>query len=221
MQYSRTALVFGATGLVGKELLYMLLEHKSYLLVKAVVRKPLTIKHPQLQQIVVDYTRLHEFTHELNADDVFCCLGTTIKDAGSQQAFRQVDFDYVRAAAELSLQAGSRHFYMVSAMGADSGSTIFYNRVKGEIEEAVSKLKYNSIGVFRPSLLLGHRPKLRVGEFIAQKLLKPLSFLFAGSMKKYRPIPAHRVAKAMLNKALEEQPGFYTVENDQLFKLSE
>lgn len=221
MQYSRTALVFGATGLVGKELLYMLLEHKSYLLVKAVVRKPLTIKHPQLQQIVVDYTRLHEFSHELNADDVFCCLGTTIKDAGSQQAFRQVDFDYVLAAAELSQKADSRHFYMVSAMGADSASTIFYNRVKGEIEETVSKLKYYSIGVFRPSLLLGHRPKLRVGEFIAQKLLKPLAFLFAGSLKKYRPIPAQRVAKAMLNKALEEQPGFYIVENDQLFELSE
>jgi len=221
MQYSRTALVFGATGLVGKELLYLLLEHKSYLLVKAVVRKPLAIKHPQLQQIVVDFTRLNEYTHELNADDVFCCLGTTIKDAGLQHAFRQVDYEYVLAAANLSLEAGSKHFYMVSAMGADSGSTIFYNRVKGEIEAAVSKLKYSSIGVFRPSLLLGHRTKLRVGELVAQKLLKPLAFLFAGSLKKYRPIPAQRVAKAMLNKALEEQPGFYVVENDQLFKHSE
>jgi uncharacterized protein YbjT (DUF2867 family) len=221
MQYSRTALIFGATGLVGKELLYLLLEHKSYLLIKAVVRKPLAIKHPQLQQIVVEnYDTLHEYASDFSADDVFCCLGTTIKDAGSQQAFRKVDETYVIQAAQLSLQAGCKHFYAVSAMGADKHSSIFYNKVKGEVEEQLSRLDFETVAVFRPSLLLGARQKLRLGEFMAQKILRPLSILFAGPLLKYKPIPAQRVAKAILATALNPQPGFHILENDRLFKLS-
>ena len=133
-----------------------------------------------------------------SVDDVFCCLGTTIAKAGSQEAFRRVDLDYVVNAATFAKHRGARHFLMVTAVGAAAGSKVFYSRVKGEAEEAVAKLGIESLSIFRPSLILGQRDESRLKERMAKSVAAALSFAMVGSLSKYRPIEATTIARAML-----------------------
>jgi len=198
----KNALIAGASGLVGSELLQLLLKGNEYDKVIAIVRKPLGFKHPKLIQEEVDFNKLTEFAPSFAVTDVFCTLGTTIRKAGSQEAFRKVDYDYVVGIGKFSERTGVQRFLVVSSMGADAASRIFYNRVKGEMEKAVQQLNIPSIFIFRPSLLIGKRSEFRPGERIAQVLMGGLGFLFIGGLKKYRPIPASTVANAMLTVAL-------------------
>ncbi len=216
----RTALIVGATGLIGKACLYHLLDNPAYTKVIAVVRKPLAVKNHKLEQLVVDFDKLKEYQQALIADDVYCCLGTTIKVAGSQEQFRKVDFDYPYQVAGLALKNGAEQFLLVSAMGADAASSIFYNRVKGELEKAISALGYPYFKVFRPSLLLGHRTEFRAGEQIAKVFMKGLQFLFVGPLKKYKAIEGATVAQAMVAAALLNKRGEVIYQNDQLFELA-
>lgn len=140
-------------------------------------------------------------------NDVFCCLGTTIKRAGSQPAFRLVDHTFVIGLARSGLRAGATQFLLVSAIGADPASRIFYSRVKGETEAAVRKLPYRSIQIFRPSLLLGDRAEFRLGERIATLGAPMLSVLLFGRLRRYRPIHAATVARAMVTIAREAPLG--------------
>jgi uncharacterized protein YbjT (DUF2867 family) len=151
----KTALVAGASGLIGKQCLYELLAEKEYIKVIALVRKELTIKHPKLEQIQMDFDQLVSYTHMFQADDVFCCLGTTMKKAGSQENFKKVDYAYPMALAKAALNNGARQFLIVTALGADKKSSIFYNRVKGDVEESLQLLDYPALHIFRPSMLLG------------------------------------------------------------------
>jgi uncharacterized protein YbjT (DUF2867 family) len=215
----RTALIVGATGLIGKCCLYELLENTSYTKVIALVRKPLAIKHHQLQQFMVNFDELDTLTNELVADDVFCCLGTTIKVAGSQENFRKVDLEYPLTVAELTLHNGATQFLLVSAMGANAQSSIFYNRVKGEVEERIGALGFRSFHIFQPSLLLGARKEFRLGEIIVKAVMKGLSFLFIGPIKKYKAIPGATVAKAMVTIALQQKEGVYTYESDSISSI--
>jgi uncharacterized protein YbjT (DUF2867 family) len=192
---TRTALVAGASGLVGGLVLDGLLESPLYREVCSLGRRPLPKQHPKLTQRTVDFARL-EGEALPAADDAFCCLGTTIKKAGSQEAFRAVDHDAVLAFAQAARKAGAKRFLLVSALGADAGSRIFYNRVKGETEEDLKKVGFESLVFLRPSLLLGNRVESRPGEraaIVATKLLGPLLRPFSG-----RPIEAKTVARAML-----------------------
>jgi uncharacterized protein YbjT (DUF2867 family) len=215
----RTALIVGATGLIGKSCLYELLENTSYTKVIALVRKPLAIKHHQLHQLVVNFDELDSLTNELVADDVFCCLGTTIKVAGSQENFRKVDLEYPLKVAELTLQNGATQFLLVSAMGANTQSSIFYNKVKGEVEERIGALGFLSFHIFQPSLLLGARKEFRLGELIGKAIMKGLSFLFIGPIKKYKAIPGATVAKAMVAIALQQKAGLYIYESDSISSI--
>jgi uncharacterized protein YbjT (DUF2867 family) len=215
----RTALIVGATGLIGKSCLYELLENTSYTKVIALVRKPLAIKHHQLHQLVVNFDELDSLTNELIADDVFCCLGTTIKVAGSQENFRKVDLEYPLKVAELTLQNGATQFLLVSAMGANTQSSIFYNKVKGEVEERIGALGFLSFHIFQPSLLLGARKEFRLGELIGKAIMKGLSFLFIGPIKKYKAIPGSTVAKAMVAIALQQKAGLYIFESDSISSI--
>ncbi len=217
----RTALIVGATGLIGKACLYRLLDNAAYTKVIALVRKPLVIKSHKLQQIVLNFDELNLHQHELIADDVYCCLGTTIKVAGSQEKFRKVDFDYPYQLAQLAFENGAKQFLLVSAMGANVASSVFYSRVKGEVEQAISALNYPSFKVFRPSLLLGSRTEFRAGEQIAKVLMKGLRFLFIGPLKKYKAIEGSKVAQEMVSSALLKEEGKIIYENDQLFELAE
>jgi len=209
---ARRALIAGATGLVGARLLEGLLADRAYATVRALARRPLALTHRKLVVDVIDFDRLPELRMP-RVDDVFCCLGTTIAVAGSRAAFRRVDFDYPLAIARTALAAGARQFLFVSAMGADPRSAVFYSRVKGELEEAVAALGYRSAIAFRPSLLAGDREQRRFGERAAIALLQPLRFLVP---RKYRPVAADAVARAMLRSAQRSPAGFTVIESDAL-----
>lgn len=214
------AVVLGATGLVGGFVVKDLLKRKEYDVVKVLVRKPLGIQHPKLMEVVVDWDHLDQRS-ELFTDvrDVFCCLGTTIKKAGSQEQFRKVDFEYPLVAAELAHAAGARQFMCVTAMGADSLSRVFYNRTKGEVENAISAVGMTGVHFFRPSLLLGDRDEKRLGERVGTFFMTTFDFLFRGKAVKYRAIPAEVVANAMVRIAITGPTGVHIYPNDVIYTV--
>ena len=216
MNNSRTALLIGATGLVGGHCLDLLLRDEAYESVVALGRRKLTHEHAKLVQHVIDFERLSDHADLIRAHDVFCCLGTTIKRAGSQEAFYKVDFEYTREVARLAKENGAAQFLLVSSLGANAGSRVFYNRVKGEVEEAISRLSFEAVQIFRPSLLLGERAEFRFGERVAEKFSSIFSFLFIGALKKYRPVHARTVAQAMVSVAKEQPAGVNIFESDRI-----
>ncbi|TGE07804.1 NAD-dependent epimerase/dehydratase family protein [Hymenobacter fodinae] len=203
----KTALIAGASGLVGSQLLPLLLASDRYARVIAVGRRPLPIVHPKLEQRIFDLEQLEEHRLQLIADDVYCCLGTTLRQAGSKEAFYRVDFLYVVKLAALTAANFAAQFMLVSAMGADASSRFYYNRVKGEMEEAVREAPFRAIHIFRPSLLLGQRAEKRLGEQIGAVLLRALRPVLVGPLRPYRAIEANTVARAMLSAAQDEGGG--------------
>jgi len=193
-----TALIAGASGLVGGHLLRQLLDHADYTRVVALVRRPLALSHPKLEQVMVDFVALEKVTVDLKCDDAFCCLGTTIKEAGSRENFRAVDHVAVLAFAWAAQRNGARRFFMVSSLGANAGSRVFYTRVKGETEEALMVLGFGTLAIFQPSLLLGVRSKTRLGERLWAKVMWLFDPLLFGGLRKFRAIEAEVVAGAML-----------------------
>jgi uncharacterized protein YbjT (DUF2867 family) len=189
----KVALIIGASGLTGKKLTRIMLADKRYSEVKILVRKPLDFIYEKLEQITMDFD--HPDASKIAADEVYCSMGTTINKAGSKAAFRKVDYEYVYNLAKIAHANGATKFALVSAMGANKNSGIFYNKVKGEIEEAIAGIGFESYFIFRPSLLLGHRSEFRPGEAFAQFFMTTFSFLLP---KKYRPISSKKLAEAMM-----------------------
>jgi len=192
------ALIAGASGLVGGFLLRQLLEAPEYERVIVLGRRPLGLAHPKLVQVTADFTALEKITADLRCDDAFCCLGTTIKRAGSRENFRAVDHAAVLAFAWTARRNGAARFFVVTALGADARSRVFYNRVKGETEEALEVLDFKTLAIFRPSLLLGPRTEKRLGERVGAAVMWLADPLLLGSLRKYRAIQAEVVARAML-----------------------
>jgi uncharacterized protein YbjT (DUF2867 family) len=213
---SRTALVAGATGLVGSHVLELLLADPHWSRVVTVGRRGTSQQHAKLEQRVLDLGELETVSDLPHIDDVFSCLGTTIKQAGSQPAFRLVDHAFVVGLARAGLRAGAMQFLLVSAIGADPESRVFYSRVKGETEAAIRKLPYQGIQIFRPSLLLGERPEFRFGERIAMLGAPVLPVLLFGRLRRYRPIQAATVARAMVRIAHETLRGPNVFEYDAM-----
>lgn len=209
-----TALLVGASGLIGRSCLDILLQDSYYSRVTIFVRKLLLLQHPKLQQQLVDFDQLEYHAHLIKADHVFCCLGTTIKQAGSQDAFYKVDFTYPYNIAAIASRNGAGQFLIVTSLGASSKSGVFYNRVKGNVEEAVSGLKFSAIHIFRPSLLLGSRAEFRLGEKIAMFLFRIFGFILIGRWRKYRAIRTSVVAEAMVTMAKLDLQGKRTYESD-------
>lgn len=217
----KIAFLAGTSGLVGMQLLHQLIQDASYDYIVSVGRRKLALKHNKLVQLEGDFENIHQWDLEqkIREDDIggiyfpltdaiinksleihaFCSLGTTIKSAGSKEKFYQVDHDYVLAFAKWSYDHGAAKFLYVSAIGADSQSSVFYNKVKGQTEEDLKKLSYAYLGIFQPSLLLGNRKEFRLGEEFAKIVTKPLVWLKLA--KKYRPIYDRQVAKAMIHHA--------------------
>ncbi len=212
----RSALLAGATGLVGRALLTLLLESPHYTSVHALLRRSARDlpTHPKLTVEGVDFERLPALPV---VDDVFIALGTTIKVAGSEAAFRRVDFDAVLATARLARAAGARRVIVVSALGADADSKVFYNRVKGDMERAVATLGYETVVFARPSLLVGDRAALgqpvRAGERWALRLLRPVLGIVPAGV---RPIDAGDVARAMLRAAIDAEQGLRILDSAQM-----
>ncbi len=216
----KTALIAGATGLIGNELLHILLESSEYKEVYALVRNPLKMKHPKLKEVMVDFERLNEFKQYFAVNDVFVCLGTTIKKAKTQEAMYKIDVDYPVEIGRIAQEAGARHYLVVSSMNADRKSKLFYPRMKGELEEKVRQLNFEQHSIFRPSLLLGNRGEFRLGEEIAAVLFKCLKFIFTGPLQKYRAIEGKTVAKAMYNVAQEKEQGKVVYTSEEIEKIA-
>jgi len=217
---TKTALIAGATGLVGGHCLVRLLRAPEYGGVVALTRRPLATTDPKLEQRVVEFDQLGREGFDFpQVDDVFCCLGTTIKVAGSQAAFRQVDFVYVVSLASLALGRGAQQFLLVSSLGANPKSPIFYSRVKGETEAAVSALTFEGRQIFRPSILVGERREQRPGERAGIAVMRGVSFAMLGPLRKYRPIAAATVANAMVRVAVQAPSGVNVYESDVLERL--
>ncbi|HOO71351.1 MAG TPA: oxidoreductase [Spirochaetota bacterium] len=212
----KTALLVGATGLVGGKCLQLLLESDRYERVTVLVRRPTGLSHRKLNELRVNFDDLENHLSEMTGDDVFCCLGTTIKKAGTQQNFIKVDHDYVLAVARAARAHGAGVFLVISAMGANPASKIFYNRVKGTVEQDLRNVGFDALHIFRPSLLLGQRDESRPGEVIASVVMRAVSPLMGGPLKKYRAISADRVARSMLKGAGMNIPGVHIHESDEM-----
>ena len=210
----KTALVLGATGLIGDLLTHRLVDLPAYEKVKVLVRKSLNWQHPRLQEVIFDFDYPNGLLTQ--ADDIFCCLGTTMKKAGSQEGFRKVDYQYPLDIAGLAMAAGARQFAIVTAMGAETGSSFFYNRVKGEVERDLIALNFPTTLIFRPSLLLGNRSENRLGERLAEGAMRLFGPLIPA---KYRGIEAAKVANAMIVTMQQGLLGTQVFESDELQKF--
>ncbi len=203
----RTALLLGASGLVGGHLLRRLASDNRWGRVVTLGRRPLATAGPTHEDHVVDFDRLAEQAALFACDDLFCALGTTIKQAGSQAAFRRVDLEIPFAAAQLARSAGASQMLLVSALGADPDSRIFYNRTKGEAERAVSSVGFEAVQIARPSLLAGDRDEVRWGERVGLAVLTPLAPLLRGPLAALRPTEAEDVARALVAVAAARPTG--------------
>ena len=201
---TRKALIAGSTGLIGGYCLQALLDDPNYSEVTAIVRRPILKTHRKIKVIVSNFTNLPKDLSNIQAHDIYCCLGTTIKKAGSQEAFKKIDFTLVVIVAELMRKQGAEQFVVISSMGANKDSKVFYNRTKGEMESALKDLDYPCLRIIRPSLLLGSREEFRLGEKIGMILSPVLKLFLLGSLKKYAPIEAASVAHFMVKVAHEE-----------------
>ncbi len=206
-----TALLAGATGLVGRECLRLLVADPACTEVRVLLRRPLAAaeRHPKVRECVTDFERLAEHAEWFAVDQVFCALGTTIKVAGSQAAFRRVDHDYPLQIARLAQEHGARGLHVVSALGANARSSVFYNRVKGELEDALKALHFATLTIAQPSLLLGERAEFRLGEEVAKRL----AWLIPGP---WRPVRAAQVAAGLVNAARAARPGVRVLGNVEL-----
>jgi uncharacterized protein YbjT (DUF2867 family) len=216
----RSALLLGATGLVGGFCLERLLADPTYTEVHVVGRRSLELRHPRLIEHLIDFDRLAELGALFAVNDVFCCLGTTIRKAGSQEAFRRVDVEYPVTAARLAAEAGAEQFLVISAVGAEPESRVFYNRAKGEMETHVRQVPLQALWIIRPALQLGPRAERRFGERLAELFFRPLAPLMVGRLRRYRPVEAEMVANAMVNLARENGTGG-VVESEELPRIAE
>ena len=208
-----TAVLAGATGLVGGECLRQLLASPRYGRVVVVTRREIdpALRHDKLREVVADFARLGDVKSQLRGDHVLCALGTTIRKAGSQQRFRAVDYEYPLRLAQLTLRNGARHFSVVSALGASRSSPFFYSRVKGEMEEGLRQMGWPSLAILRPSVIAGERAESRPLERLSEHLLR-----FAPAT--WRPVAARDIAAAMVATALLEPPGVTVVDSCDIGK---
>lgn len=212
----RSALVVGATGLVGSALVKLLCDSEKYAEVNVISRRQLSYKHPKLHVIIREFDEMTERDVEF-VHDVFCCLGTTIKMAGSREAFEKVDYAYPLMVAALAKKQGASHFVVISAMGANEKSIAYYSRVKGKLEKALIDMNFPQLSIVRPSLITGNRLEFRLGEFIGATVLQLLKPIFVGPLAKYRSIPAEQIALAMTSIALNgEKQGVTIYTSEQL-----
>jgi uncharacterized protein YbjT (DUF2867 family) len=216
----KTALLLGGSGLVGGFCLQALLEEPVYTSVISLGRRESTIApHPKLLQKTVNFEKLASI--ELPPlDDVFCCLGTTIRKAGSQESFWHVDYELPLAAADHALKFGAKQFVLVSSVGADPKSKNFYLRTKGELEHALRKLLFTGLHIFRPSLLMGKRQESRPGESIAIAAGKIFQFLCFGPLRQYHPVAAVTVGRAMVTAAKASRQGVFLWSYDEMVRLA-
>ena len=197
MLQNQTAIIIGSTGLIGKELVEILINDDSFSKVKLFVRRSTQNMHPKIQEFILDFDELASFKNEIKGDVLFSCMGTTIKQAGSKDAQYLVDFTYQYEMAKFASENGVLSYSLVSSAGADSKSKMFYSKIKGELEDEIRKLPFQQIRIFQPSLLLGQRNTSRIGEKFGEIVLSVFGKI--PPFAKYRGIKGEIVAQAMVN----------------------
>ncbi len=215
----KSVLLLGATGLVGRACLNLLLADARFSPVVTLTRRPLpeAVAHPNHTGHVIDFDDPDSYRDKMGADIVICALGTTIKKAGTREDFRRVDFDYAFNLSKTAFQKGARHLLLVSAKGAAAESRFFYNRVKGELEEAISGLGFERLSIFRPSLLKGARDEFRIGEEIGNFAAGVIGF---GLPANWKPTPVKRLAEAIIAVAKDVPPGGRVYESGEILAFS-
>jgi uncharacterized protein YbjT (DUF2867 family) len=216
METKMTAVLIGATGLVGKQLLKQLTASENYSSVVVLTRRSTGFKNAKVTEHLVDFDHLADFKDLVRGDHAFCCLGTTMKTAGSKENFRRVDFGYVLEFARLASAAGISGYSLISSLGASKKSMVFYSRVKGEVEAAVSELRFERVNIFRPSLLLGDRGEKRAGEDIAKNTYRLMDALIPA---RYKGIQASVVANGMLNASLCPGKGIFIYPSEKIRQI--
>lgn len=216
----KTALVLGGSGLVGRFCLQSLIADDRYGKIIVLTRRALPIDNvPKVKQMVVDFAGIDLLSFDA-LDDVFCALGTTIKKAGSQEAFRHIDLELPMVAARRALEFGARQFILVSSVDANAQSRNFYLRTKGELEEKLRSLPFKAIHIFRPSFLVGTREESRFGESLGVVVARPLQFVLQGRWRRYRSIKAADVGRAMVAAANSQRQGGIIYEYDEIRRLA-
>lgn len=214
---TKNALVLGASGLVGHDLTKILIDSTEYNEITLLVRKKLAMNSEKIHQEIVDFNNLENYHSFFNVDSVFCCLGTTIKIAKTKENFMMVDLEYPVRSAQITKEFGKGRFFVISAMGSDEKSKIFYNSVKGILEGKLKELDLNSLHIFRPSILMGDRKEFRLGESITLALCKVLPFVFIGGLKKYKPTKTKDLALAMYKASLSDNKGNCVHDSEEIY----
>ncbi len=212
----QSSLIIGATGFVGSYLVQEILNSPTFDSVTALVRKPTFTTHPKLKEIVFDFRDETAIESLEPVNHIFCCLGTTIKTAGSKEAFRFVDYELPLRFANWAESTHAESFSIVTAIGANSDSSIFYNQVKGNVEDEIKTLNIPTIQIFQPSLIMGPRKEFRLGELIGKGIMVILNPLMIGPGKKYRGIHAQTIAKGMVHHLEKSNPGITIFESDKI-----
>jgi uncharacterized protein YbjT (DUF2867 family) len=211
----KTAIIAGATGLIGKELLQKLVNSDQYNLIYVISRRSIGLVDNKIRELVTDFENISELRLEQPVDDVFCTLGSTIKKAGSRENFKKVDYEYVVSLAILGKKSGANKFVVVSAMGADQKSTVFYNQIKGMTEETLKNIGFNELIILQPSLLLGKRSEFRLAERIATIFMNTLNVLIPDN---YKAVSAEKVAGCMLKMALRTNDPVAVIKSGEILK---
>lgn len=216
----KTAIILGASGATGTELLKLLVVDDRYETIKLFSRKQSTIKHPKIKEFIGDLLNLTSFASDFTADEVYCCIGTTKKQTPNQEHYKKIDFGIPVEAAKLVKKNGISTFISMSSLGANAKSTTFYTKTKGEMENAILETEIERIYIFRPSLLIRTTKESRILETIAAKIMSVIGFLFIGKLKKYKAIKTVTVAKAMLKTANSTKKSHILESNEIEFLVS-
>lgn len=212
----KTAIIIGATGLTGSLLLTKLLTHSDYSKIIIFGRKSVGFTHNKLNEVICDVINIDEQKEQFKADEVFCCIGTTAKKTPNKELYKSIDYGIPLKCAQLSKENNISRLFIISAIGVNPNSSIFYNRIKGKMERDVLKILPNNVTFLQPSLILGNRGEVRIGERIGVVLMKGLSFLMIGPLKKYKAIQAKTIANAMVLLAKQKDINtYYTSEEIQ------
>lgn len=215
----KTAVVLGASGLVGSKLVDVLLKSKEYSKVIIFVRKKIELSNSKLIQYSIDFNSIDLYTEYIKGDDFFCCIGTTIKKAKTRENFMKIDYNYPVKFAEIAKENGMKNFLLITSIKANPKSSNYYLKTKGILEKRIQEMKFSGTFIFRPSILLGKRKEIRIGEKVGGIILSFFSIFLLGRLKKYKPIQAAQVAYAMYKTAQENLLNVHIYESDQIQKI--
>jgi uncharacterized protein YbjT (DUF2867 family) len=214
------AIIAGASGLIGGELLAILLQQADYEQVTLLVRKELPIKDKKLTQLVIDFDKLEDYESQLKGHAIFCCLGSTRKKTPDLAVYRKIDHDYPLQLAQMAVRNGIEQYHLVSALGADAATSNFYTKMKGETERDIKDAGLKCLHIYQPSFLTGERKEKRAIEKFLIGLFKIIDPMLIGGLKKYRSIPAKTVALAMYNESIINERGIFIHPSDKITQIA-